>query len=68
MNKTTTIEPIKDAPADVQEKIRAMFAAMDCINERIARDHEEMAYLTIEINADLARFNILLDQLKAGYK
>ena len=65
MNKTTTIEQILDMPADAQEKIRAMFVAMDRMDERIVKDQEETARMTPQIEKNLVDIKERLKKLGA---
>ena len=63
-----TPETMLEAPAEVQAEIRALFAAMDRMDERIAKDFEEMDHLTIKINANITQINEQVAKLKQGYK
>ena len=63
-----TPETMLEAPAEVQAEIRALFAAMDRMDERIAKDFEEMDHLTIKIKANITQINEQVAKLKQGYK
>ena len=63
-----TPETMLEAPAEVQAEIRALFAAMDRMDERIAKDFEEMDHLTIKINANITQINEQIAKLRRDYK
>ena len=63
-----TPETMLEAPAEVQAEIRALFAAMDRIDERIAKDFQEMDHLTIKINANITQINEQVAKLRRDYK
>ena len=68
MNKPTTYDPKLETPADAKKKIRAMFAEMGRMDERIAKDQETIVRLSIQTAVNLSEVKISLERLQAGYK
>ncbi len=59
-----TPETMLEAPAEARAEIRALFAAMDRMDERIAKDFQEMDHLTIKINANITQITEQLAKLR----
>ena len=63
-----TPETMLEAPAEVQAEIRALFAAMDRMDERIAKDFEEIARIKRKSNANMVEIKAQLAKLRMDYK
>ena len=63
-----TPETMLEAPAEVQAEIRALFAAMDRMDERIAKDFEEIARIKRKTSANMAEIKAQLAKLRMDYK
>ena len=63
-----TPETMREAPAEVQAEIRALFAAMDRMDERIAKDFDEIARIKRKTSANMAEVKAQLAKLRMDYK
>ena len=63
-----TPETMREAPAEVQAEIRALFAAMDRMDERIAKDFDEIARIKRKTSANMAEIKAQLAKLQMDYK
>ncbi len=63
-----TPETMLEAPAEVQAEIRALFAAMDRMDERIAKDFEEIARIKRKSNANMVEIKAQLAKLRMDYR
>jgi hypothetical protein len=57
MDPTVNLEPASDEPAELREAIRAMFAEMRRIDERIKRDQAEIERLQLQTRKKLRLLN-----------
>jgi uncharacterized small protein (DUF1192 family) len=55
MNKTMTAEPTAEEAAKIEAELLSLFAAIDRIDERIAKDQQETDRLKVKTKAKLAQ-------------